>query len=138
MREFIFEYKNEPKLGDFYAAIEAHLETPDFTIAKNQPHHFVWEIWPKEGTIKQLKKKKEVEIDVLQADLRTKPFLLKDGDILSFRLNSKWSAEEIAKDDFQTDEDIRAAEMLALVEKIPEEKKKKNKEEPVLSLDVGF
>lgn len=36
------------------------------------------------------------------------PYVLKDGDIIGYRINSEYTPEELSKDDFTTDEDIIA------------------------------
>ena len=40
------------------------------------------------------------------------PFVLKDGDILGYWINSEFTEDEIAWDDFSTDEDIVAQEKI--------------------------
>lgn len=72
------------------------------SVAKYFPHNFEWKWMDKEEEVIEKKKGKEVKYKAGNADLKKKPFFLKDGDIIGIRFESE---NKEGKDDFQTEED---------------------------------
>jgi len=66
------------------------------------------------------------------------PFVLKDGDILGYWINSEYTEDEIARDDFSTDEDIVAQEKIKALKLVTEGQGKKGKGEKDLTINGGF
>jgi hypothetical protein len=84
-------------------------------------------------------KKQKTMIKSLDADLRLMPYVLKDGDILGFRVDSELTADEIARDDFSTNEDILAADRLRNLKLLQEANKYEgSSKEKQLIIDAGF
>ena len=64
------------------------------------------------------------------------PYVLKDGDILGYRINSEHTPEELSTDDFTTAEDIICQEKIKALKLVTENKKGKDEKE--LVINVGF
>ena len=92
------------------------------SICKYVPHKFEWEHFDPNKQVSSGKGKKKTLQKADKIDLKSFPFLLKDGDILGVRLES----ENIDKqDDFQTEADLIAKADFDIRQK---EKKKKEAE----------
>ena len=72
------------------------------SLCKYVPHKFEWQYLDGKQSVKG-QGKKQAQVLASTVDVRKYPFLIKDGDIVGFRIEKE---NLNGKDDFQTDQDI--------------------------------